>query len=63
EELARGGMTMLLVTHEMEFARRVADLTVFMHQGKVWEARPSKEFFADPQTPEARQFIGAGALK
>ncbi|KAF1852424.1 hypothetical protein Lal_00037155 [Lupinus albus] len=63
EELARGGMTMLLVTHEMEFARRVADLTVFMHQGKVWEARPSKEFFADPQTPEAKQFIGAGALK
>ncbi|WP_034298963.1 amino acid ABC transporter ATP-binding protein [Herbaspirillum sp. RV1423] len=63
EELARGGMTMLLVTHEMEFARRVADLTVFMHQGKVWEARPSREFFADPQTPEARQFIGAGAIK
>ena len=63
EELARGGMTMLLVTHEMEFARRVADLTVFMHQGKVWEARPSEEFFADPQTPEAKQFIGAGALK
>jgi len=63
EELARGGMTMLLVTHEMEFARRVADLTVFMHQGKVWEARPSKEFFADPQTPEARQFVGAGNIK
>ncbi|MBV8623942.1 MAG: amino acid ABC transporter ATP-binding protein [Herbaspirillum sp.] len=63
EELARGGMTMLLVTHEMEFARRVADLTVFMHQGKVWEARPSKEFFADPQTPEAKQFIGAGSIK
>lgn len=63
EELARGGMTMLLVTHEMEFARRVADLTVFMHQGKVWEARPSEEFFADPHTPEARQFIGAGTIK
>ncbi|QJQ00120.1 amino acid ABC transporter ATP-binding protein [Herbaspirillum rubrisubalbicans] len=63
EELARGGMTMLLVTHEMEFARRVADLTVFMHQGKVWEARPSEEFFADPQTPEAKQFISAGSIK
>lgn len=63
EELARGGMTMLLVTHEMEFARRVADLTVFMHQGTVWEARPSTAFFSDPQTPEARQFIGAGAIK
>lgn len=60
EELARGGMTMLLVTHEMEFARRVADVTVFMHQGKIWEAGPSKAFFANPQTPEARQFIGAG---
>ena len=54
---------MLLVTHEMEFARRVADLTVFMHQGKVWEARPSGEFFADPHTLEARQFIGAGTIK
>jgi len=63
EELARGGMTMLLVTHEMAFARRVADLTVFMHQGKVWEARPSKEFFADPHTPEARQFVGADAVQ
>lgn len=60
EELARAGMTMLLVTHEMEFARRVAHITVFMHQGKIWEAAPSKAFFSNPQTPEARQFIGAG---
>ena len=35
--LAREGMTMLLVTHEMNFARNVADVTVFMHQGKIWE--------------------------
>lgn len=63
EELARGGMTMLLVTHEMEFARRMADITVFMHQGKVWESAPSEQFFANPQTAEARQFIGAGAIK
>ena len=63
EELARGGMTMLLVTHEMEFARRMAHITVFMHQGKVWESGPSESFFANPQTPEARQFIGAGAIK
>jgi polar amino acid transport system ATP-binding protein len=63
EELARGGMTMLLVTHEMEFARRMAHVTVFMHQGKVWESGSSESFFANPQTPEARQFIGAGAVK
>lgn len=37
EELARGGMTMILVTHEMAFARRVATKTIFMHQGKIWE--------------------------
>lgn len=54
---------MLLVTHEMEFTRRVTDLTVFMPQGKVWEARPSKEFFADPHMPQARQFIGAGTIQ
>ncbi|MBF6616077.1 amino acid ABC transporter ATP-binding protein [Pollutimonas thiosulfatoxidans] len=60
EELARAGMTMLLVTHEMEFARNMADITVFMHEGKIWEAAPSEAFFASPQTPEARQFIGAG---
>jgi polar amino acid transport system ATP-binding protein len=63
EQLARDGMTMLLVTHEMEFARRMAHITVFMHQGKVWESAPSESFFSNPQTPEARQFIGAGAVK
>lgn len=63
EELARAGMTMLLVTHEMEFARRMAHITVFMHQGKVWETGPSEAFFSNPQTPEAKQFIGAGAIK
>jgi polar amino acid transport system ATP-binding protein len=63
EELAESGMTMLLVTHEMEFARCVADTTVFMHEGKVWESGPSGEFFGNPKTPEARQFISAGAIK
>ena len=42
EKLAKDGMTMLLVTHEMNFARTVADTTVFMHQGKIWESGPSK---------------------
>jgi polar amino acid transport system ATP-binding protein len=63
EDLAQAGMTMLLVTHEMEFARRMAHVTVFMHEGKVWESGPSEAFFSRPQTPEARQFIGAGAIK
>ena len=57
EQLARDGMTMLLVTHEMAFARRVATKTVFMHQGTIWEQGPSEELFAEPQTPELRQFI------
>lgn len=60
EKLAEGGMTMLLVTHEMEFARHVADVTVFMHQGKVWERGPSEELFTHPQTRELQTFIGAG---
>jgi polar amino acid transport system ATP-binding protein len=61
EKLAKDGMTMLLVTHEMAFARNVASTTVFMHQGKIWESGPSQEFFANPQTPELRNFVSAGA--
>lgn len=61
ERLAQAGMTMLLVTHEMAFARKVADLVVFMHQGKVWEAGPPSELFGNPATPELRQFIGSEA--
>lgn len=57
ENLAKGGMTMILVTHEMAFARRVATKTIFMHQGKIWEQGASAELFADPQTPELRQFV------
>jgi polar amino acid transport system ATP-binding protein len=59
EKLAEGGMTMLLVTHEMNFARRVADVTVFMHHGKIWESGPSAELFANPQTAELQAFIKA----
>jgi polar amino acid transport system ATP-binding protein len=57
EQLARDGMTMILVTHEMGFARRVATKTIFMHKGKIWEEGPSAALFADPQTPELRQFV------
>jgi len=59
EEMAREGMTMLLVTHEMSFARRVAHRVVFMHQGKVWEQAPAKEFFAEPKTVELKSFLSS----
>ncbi|MFO1081524.1 MAG: amino acid ABC transporter ATP-binding protein [Reyranellaceae bacterium] len=59
ENLAQRGMTMLSVTHEMGFARRVADLVVFMHQGRIWEIGPTDELFANPRTPEFRQFVGS----
>jgi polar amino acid transport system ATP-binding protein len=58
EQLARDGMTMVLVTHEMNFARKVADLTVFMHQGKIWESGPSRDILSTPGTPELKSFIG-----
>ena len=59
EGLAREGMTMILVTHEMDFARRVADQVVFMHQGRIHEQGPPSRLFAEPETPEFRQFIAS----
>ena len=59
EAMARDGMTMLLVTHEMGFARRVAHRVVFMNQGKVWEQGPAKEFFASPKTEELKSFLNS----
>ncbi len=59
EQLARDGMTMLIVTHEMNFARRIADVTVFMHDGRVWESGSTEEHFATPRTPEFRQFLSS----
>jgi polar amino acid transport system ATP-binding protein len=58
-DLAAGGMTMVLVTHEMAFARNVADTTLFMHKGRVWE-QGGPEMFDRPQTAELQQFLGAG---
>ena len=60
EDLSRQGMTMVLVTHEMAFARRVADVVIFMHQGRVWEMGTPDELFNNPQTPEFAQFISSG---
>lgn len=58
EELASDGMTMLLVTHEMGFARRVATETIFMHQGQIHESGDSQEMFCRPKTKEFEQFVG-----
>jgi len=51
-------MTLVMVTHEMRFAREVGDKLVFMHQGKVHEVGHPKELFANPTTPELASFIG-----
>ena len=56
-ELAREGMTMVVVTHEMGFARTIADRIVFMDRGEIVEAAPPAEFFAAPRTDRARLFL------
>lgn len=58
EQLAKDGITLILVTHEMRFARDVGAKLVFMHAGKVRESGPPKTLFDAPQTPELKQFIG-----
>ncbi|HEV7836164.1 MAG TPA: amino acid ABC transporter ATP-binding protein [Caballeronia sp.] len=59
EDLAKDGMTMLLVTHEMAFAKRMADRIIYMQQGKVWEVG-SGDMLDRPQTPELRTFLNNG---
>lgn len=56
-ELAREGMTMLIVTHEMEFARAVADRVIFMDSGNIIEEATPEEFFTSPKTDRAKQFL------
>ncbi len=56
-QLAGEGMTMLVVTHEMEFARSVSNKVLFMDGGKVIESGPSREFFAAPKEARSREFI------
>ncbi|WP_179106929.1 amino acid ABC transporter ATP-binding protein [Variovorax sp. KK3] len=55
--LAKDGMTMIIVTHEMNFARRVADRVVFMDAGKVLEVAPPEQFFSNPREERAKQFL------
>ena len=56
-ELAKEGMTMVIVTHEMNFARRVADRIIFMDEGKIIEENEPEAFFSAPGTQRARDFL------
>ena len=59
KQLAAEGMTLIMVTHEMRFARDVGDQLVFMHHGRIHEQGPARDVFAAPQTAELAGFIGA----
>ena len=56
-ELAREGMTMMVVTHEMGFARKVADRVIFMEAGEILEDAKKEEFFSSPRSERAQQFL------
>ena len=59
ESLADEGMTLLMVTHEMSFARKVSDRVIFMHAGRIHEIGPPEQLFGAPQTPELKQFLSS----
>jgi general L-amino acid transport system ATP-binding protein len=56
-ELATDGMTMICVTHEMGFARTIADTMIFMDRGEIVETAPPEEFFAQPKSERTRLFL------
>jgi glutamate/aspartate transport system ATP-binding protein len=56
-KLAQEGMTMMVVTHEMGFAKKVADRVIFMDQGQIVEDRLKADFFSRPNTDRAQQFL------
>jgi ABC-type polar amino acid transport system ATPase subunit len=56
-DLGKQGMTMIVVTHEMGFARKVADRVIFLDSGKIVEENTSEAFFAQPQTDRAQDFL------
>lgn len=58
-DLANDGMTMLIVTHEMNFAKAVASRVVFLDRGLILEDSPSKEFFTNPKQARAKEFLGS----
>ncbi len=57
ERLAKDGSTLIIVTHEMRFARKVSDRVVFMHQGRIHEQGAPEDIFSAPRTPELRSFL------
>jgi len=59
EGVASEGMTMMLVTHEMNFAKNVADRVIFMHEGRIQEDGPARETLLEPRTAELRSFLSA----
>lgn len=59
KELAKEGMTMVVVTHEMGFAREVADRVIFMDEGKIYEEGTPEDIFDNPQTPRLQQFLNS----
>jgi polar amino acid transport system ATP-binding protein len=56
-ELAAGGMTMLIATHEMGFAREIADRVCFLDEGVVLEQGPAEQIFSEPREPRTQQFL------
>lgn len=62
EKLAEDGTTMLIVTHELSFAQRVATNTMFMHQGVILESAPTKKFFLQPEHEETLEFLRKSSL-
>lgn len=63
KELAEEGMTMVVVTHEMGFAREVGDWIVFMHEGRIIESASSETFFNNPKEQRTKEFLKTTALK
>ena len=56
-DLAKGGMTMIVVTHEMGFAKEVADNMIFMDEGKIVEKAKTKDFFDNPKSDRTKLFL------
>jgi glutamate transport system ATP-binding protein len=57
-QLAKSGMTMIVITHEMGFARRAADRVVFMSDGQIVEDATPDDFFSNPKSERAKDFLG-----
>ena len=58
-DLASEGMTLLMATHEMDFAREISDTVIFLSNGRIHESGPPEQIFSRPNTPELERFLGA----